>query len=96
MRRSFYFLLFLLALAVAGREAPEIARLADNVANDGQVVESRSKSTPKVNSCREDQQDRLLFTRNDSFFVENLTDCALIVPVKAGQDLLHLLRLQRK
>jgi len=96
LRRSFYFLLFLLALAVTGREAPEIARLSDDVSNDGRVVESQSKVTPRLNSCREDQQDRLLFRNNDSLFVANLTDCTLIVPVQAGQDLLHLLRLQRK
>lgn len=96
MGRSFYFVLFLLVLAVTGREAPEVTRLADDVSNDGQVVESQSKVAPKVDSRGEDQQDRLLFTRNDSFFVENLTDCARIVPLKAGQDLLHSLTLQRK
>ena len=96
MRRSSYFLLLLLSLAVTGREAPEIARLADDVSNDGQVVESQSKVAPNVDSCREDQQDGLLFIRHDSFFIENLTDWALIVPVKAGQDLLHSLTVQRK
>ena len=95
-RRGFYFVLFLLVLAVAGREVPEVSRLADDVSNDGQVVEFQSRAAPKVDSRREDQQDRLLFTRNDSFFVENLTDCARIVPLKAGQDLLHSLSLQRK
>ena len=94
--RSFCFGLFLLVLAVTGREVPEVSRLADDVSNDGQLVEFQSKAAPKVDSQREDQQDRLLFTRNDFFFVENMTDRARIVPLKAGQDLLHSLSLQRK
>lgn len=96
MRRSFYFSLFLLALAVTGREAPEIAKLADDASNDGQVVQCQSEVRPPVASQRPDSKDGLLSTRGSAFFVENLKNRAPIVPAKTGQDLLRLLTLQRK
>ncbi len=96
MRRSFYFLLFLLALAVTGREAPEIAKLADDASNDGQVVQCQSEARPRVAADRADSKDGLLSTRSSAFFVENLKNRAPIVPVKTGQDLLRLLTRQQK
>ena len=96
MRRIFYCLLFLLALAVTGREAPEIAKLADDVSNDGQVVQCQSEVRPPVASHRADLKDGLLSTCSSAFFVENLKNCAPIVPASTGQDLLRLLTLQRK
>ena len=96
MRRSFYFLLFLLALAVTRREAPEIAKLADDVSNDGQVIQCQSEVRPRVTSHRADSKDGLLSTCSSAFFVEDLKNRAPIVPAKTGQDLLRLLTLQRK
>ncbi len=96
LRQSFYILLFLLALAVTGREAPEIAKLADDVSNDGQVVQCQSEVRPRVASHRADLKDRLLCTCSSAFFVENLKNRAPIVPASTGQDLLRLLTLQRK
>ena len=96
MRRIFYFLLFLLALAVTGREAPEIAKLADDVSNDGQVIQCQSEVRPRVASHRADSKDGLLSTCSSAFFVEDLKYRAPIVPAKTGQDLLRLLTLQRK
>ena len=96
MRRSFYFALFLLALAVMGREAPEIAKLADDASNDGQVVQCQSEVRPQVASHRADLNDGLLSIRSSAFFVESLKNRAPIVPAKTGQDLLRLLTLQRK
>jgi len=96
LRQIFYFLLFLLALAVTGREAPEIAKLADDVSNDGQVVQCQSEVKPPVASHRADLKDRLSCTCSSAFFVENLKNRAPIVPASTGQDLLRLLTLQRK
>jgi hypothetical protein len=96
VRLSFYFPLFLLALAVTGREAPEIAKLADDASNDGQVVQCQSEVRPRVTSHRTDLKDGLLSTRSSAFFVENLENRASNGPAKTGQDLLRLLTLQRK
>ncbi len=96
MRRSFYFLLFLLALAVTGREAPEIAKLGDDVSNDGQVVQCQSEVRPRVTSNCADSKDGLLSTPSSASFLETLKNRAPIVPAKTGQDLLRLLTLQRK
>jgi hypothetical protein len=96
LRQFFYFLLFLLALAVTGREAPEIAKLADDVSNDGQVVQCQSEVRPPAASQRADLKDGLLSTCSSAFFFENLKNRAPIVPASTGQDLLRLLTLQRK
>ena len=96
MRPIFYFLLFLLAMAVTGREAPEIAKLADDVSNDGQAVQCQSEVRPPAASHRADLKDGLLCTFRSAFFVENFKNRAPIVPAGTGQDLLRLLTLQRK
>lgn len=96
MRRGFYFLLFLLALAVTGREAPEITKLADDVSNDGQVVQCQSEVAPRVALHRADSKGGPSFTRRSAFFIEILQVRGPIVPSKTGQDLLRFLTLQRK
>ena len=48
--------LFFLLLSVAGREIPEISKLADDVSNDGQVVE-RTVALPSPNLQRLDAAD---------------------------------------
>jgi hypothetical protein len=53
---AFYGFLFFLLLSVAGREIPEISKLADDPSNDGQVV-VRTEALPSPNLQRLDAAD---------------------------------------
>ena len=49
--------LFFLLLTVAGREIPEIAKLADDPSNDGQEVVARTEALPSPSLRRLDAVD---------------------------------------
>ncbi len=98
--RALCFLLFFLALAVAGREVPECVTLGDDVSNDGTVASRVEEVVPKVSSRRATPQERYESTNKGSFPIANLyrfSFSPLCAPPKlAGQELLHILTLQRK
>jgi hypothetical protein len=98
--RALCFLLFFLALAVAGREAPECVTLSDDVSNDGTVAPRVEEVVPKVSSRRAIPQARYESTNRRSCSTANLyrfSFSPLCAPPKlAGQELLHFLTLQRK
>jgi hypothetical protein len=90
--------LFSLILAVAGREAPEFVNLTDDVSNDGMVVSPVRQAVAQVSSRRVNPHEGVRYTnkglcsclRRQSFYLIPL------LPSRAGQNLLHLLSLQRK
>jgi hypothetical protein len=97
-RRVFCWLLFSLILAVAGREAPEIASLTDDVSNDGMTVSWVQRASPQVSS-REIIPHERLFYRDGLFFSRrSLQGLSSTVPLRSitGQDLMRLLCVQRK
>ena len=51
---AFYGFLFFLLLSVAGREIPELSKLADDPSNDGQEVVARTEALPSPNLQRLD------------------------------------------
>jgi hypothetical protein len=90
----FYVLLFLLAPLVAGREIPEVIRLADDASNDGIVIAVSSKTlAPPLSE-----------NPSPSFMSICVQGCAhpsefqahvFAVNAKTGQDLLHLIAVRR-
>jgi hypothetical protein len=90
----FYFLLFLLAPLVAGREIPEVIRLADDASNDGIVIAVSSKTLAPL----------LSKDPGPSFMTICVQGCAhpsefqaqlFAVNAKTGQDLLQLIAVRR-
>ena len=54
---AFYAFLFFLLLSVAGREIPEVSKLADDPSNDGGQVVARTEALPSPNLQRLDAAD---------------------------------------
>jgi hypothetical protein len=98
-KRRFYLLVFLLVLGVAGIEVPELFSLADDVSNDAELVEYLHKNVPGPCCCRSTREARspesrrLLSPGNLESFPSHLRFAS---SAKSGQDILHLLTLQRK
>ncbi|PYU20371.1 MAG: hypothetical protein DMG32_22520 [Acidobacteria bacterium] len=92
--RSLTILMILLALAIAGREIPEISKLADDPSNDGQIVDLCADALPQPVSQRANTTKALPASKR-GFVFSPLQDCssrpALVIN---GQQLL-LLTIQR-
>ena len=102
-RVAFYGFLFVLLLSVAGREIPEISKLADDVSNDGQVVE-RIEALPSPNLQRLDAADGSASFRNSQSSFETQDQgprnrgprChPFVTPAITGQDRLCFLAVRR-
>jgi hypothetical protein len=95
--RVFPYLLFLLSLILAGREAPEIARLADDISNDGMAVSCVREAWPRVIS-RSSIPLPKYFNRAKRVFLSTATNGSPSVfgPSISGQHVLRVLCVQRK
>jgi hypothetical protein len=97
LKQTLYWLFLLLVLGVMGREVPEIASLADDASNDGTVALCLEDVVAEV-SWRPAMQGELGYTKDKRFSPDKPQSLSsnLLPPFRAGQDLLHLLTLQRK
>jgi len=99
-RRALCFLLFLLALAVAGREAPEYIALSDDVSNDGALVSGVEQAVASIPTRRAAPRQRYGLGNRSLYCLGNLHPLVihpfLAPPRLAGQKLLHMLSRQRK
>ena len=93
-KRSFCALIFLLAVGLAGIEAPELATLTDDVSNDSVVVLPLEEVLARLGADHSARADSLTFERPVFLPLEGYQS-APRVP-RAGRDLLHLLTVQRK
>ncbi len=98
--RPFSVLIFLLVLAFAAQELPEFFSLSDDPSNDA-IIAARSGKTVLPGP----DQRRPKSAPDNSFSVEITEKLSFVSPpvspafespTRAGQDLLHLLSVQRK
>jgi hypothetical protein len=95
-----YGFLFLLLLCVAGREIPEISKLADDPSNDGQQAVSRTEALPSPTPRRLDVAEvgasfgnrQPCFEAQRQHEPEYYPSVALAI---TGRDLLSLLAVRR-
>lgn len=103
VRRSLPILIILLALTIAGREIPEISKLADDPSNDGQMIDLYAQALPQPVSQRAPTTKARPGSKRD-FVFSPLEDCSsrpalgltLGTPLGiTGQQLLLFLTIQR-
>lgn len=90
----------LLAIGVAGREAPEIMALVDDISNEGLVVDHQDP-TPHLYLRSASRQEKLQAIVAESIATVNLKQCScpippLFFPTEAGKGLLSWLSTQKK
>jgi hypothetical protein len=94
MSRMLSILFFLVGLAVATRELPELSRLADDTSNDGEVIHWQGQTTLRA-THRVETKERCQPAHTFTFApIENLS-CTSVVPARTGQDILRLVVLLR-
>jgi len=96
--RAFPYVLLFLGFVLAGREAPEIARLADDVSNDGMAASRVEEARPRVTSRKSIPLQRY-FNRAkkvSSFRDLSAGSLSTLGPSSSGQHYLRLLCVQRK
>jgi len=97
-KRRGLWLIFFVALVVAGREVPEYVTLTDDTSNDGIVVSSDHQVVPHAPLRSPQFGEKLGFASERSAFGHTFGFSPSFLPVglKAGRELLLLLTLQRK
>lgn len=96
--RIFPCLLLFLGLLVAGREAPEIARLADDVSNDGLAVSCVQEASHRAPSRKFASLARYSYRAQQVFSFKGASHGSFnaCAPLSPGQHLLRLLCVQRE
>jgi len=84
-----------LALIVAGREIPEISRLADDKSNDGQIVSACAEAVPAPVSHRAKTANTPLTLETPVVFMRRQDGSPRPIFGPNGQDLLLFLTIQR-
>jgi hypothetical protein len=91
--------MILLALIVAGREIPEISKLADDPSNDGQIIDLHSEALSQPVSQRTNTTKTLLASKRNFVFSSVFPsgqDCSSRPALGInGQQLLLFLTIQR-
>ena len=72
---AFYGFLFFLLLSVAGREIPEISKLADDPSNDGGEVVARNEALTSLSLQRLDAADARASFHNSQSLFETQDQC---------------------
>src|ERR1700730_15556325 len=93
--RSLTILMILLALTIAGREIPEMSKLADDPSNDGQIIDLYAEALPQPVSQRANTTKALPASKR-GFVFSPPGDCSLRPALATnGQQLLLFLKIQR-
>jgi hypothetical protein len=84
-----------LALIVAGREIPEISKLADDTSNDGQIVVMCAEAVPSPVSQRVNTASASITSKTVVVFPRRQDRASRPILGTNGQDLLLFLKIQR-
>jgi len=84
-----------LALIVAGREIPEISKLADDKSNDGQIVSACAEAVPARVSHRAKTANAPITLETPLVFIRRQDVSPRPIFGTNGQDLLLFLTIQR-
>jgi hypothetical protein len=93
--RALSILVIFLALIVAGREIPEISKLADDTSNDGQIVVMCAEVVPSPVSQRANTASVPITSTAVVVFSRRQDRASRPVLGTTGQDLLLFLKIQR-
>ena len=97
--RALTILMILLALTIAGREIPEMSKLADDPSNDGQIVDLYAEALPRPVSQRANTTKALPTSKRGFVFSSVFSsgrDCSSRPALATnGQQLLLFLTIQR-
>ena len=97
LKRTSYWVATLLILGVTGLDAPELLTLSEDVSNESAMAWCLEEVAARLRSGRATPQRRAGCIKIETFGAEKPQNLAssVLLPSKAGRDLLRLLSLQR-